>query len=146
MSETILPILRRHPIMTAAAVILSAAAIPAYSDYQLFLSYGPGGPPYNALGWFFSRCLVTPFRQEMLNTQMYEKRIQMGDTKTYLSFPDGKVPRREGVRPVVGSHAVPQRQINQLPSEEIKKVSLFTICWCLTGKISVTHKTSIRNQ
>lgn len=120
--------LRRHPLLTAAAFIgFSAATIPAYQDYQLYRSYGPGGPPYNAFGWFMSRFLMTPFSQEMFSIEMYQQRINQGETTTFIHLPDGKLPRRKGETPIVGPHVVPQRQISQLPNEEIKRVCSIVI-------------------
>ncbi|KAJ8100239.1 hypothetical protein POJ06DRAFT_100213 [Lipomyces tetrasporus] len=122
MPPRIFSTLRGHPLLTAAALLcFSAATIPAYQDYQLYMSYGPGGPPYNAFGWFISRFLITPFAQEMFGTEVYQQRINQGETTTFIHLPDGKLPRRKGKIPVVGPHAVPQRQINQLPNEEIKR-------------------------
>lgn len=115
-------VLRHHSILTTTAVIITALSIPAYRDYQLFISYGPGGPPHNALGWFFSRFLATPCGQEMFSTAMYERRILAGEDKSYLTFANGQLPQRDGETPVVSPHVVPQRQINQISSQNIQKV------------------------
>jgi hypothetical protein len=116
-------LLRRHSILTATAIITTALSIPAYHDYQLFISYGPGGPPHNVLGWFFSRFIATPFGQDMFHTRTYEQRIQSGENTSYLTFSnDGNLPHRAGERPVVGSHIVPQRQISQISTGDIQKV------------------------
>lgn len=96
------------------------ASIPAYKDYLLYMSYGAGGVPHNAVGWFMSRCFLTPFSQEMLGTEVYQKKIDSGATTTYIE-PDGKLPLRSGANPAMGPHVVPQRQISQLPDDEIKR-------------------------
>ena len=120
-------VIRRHSILATTTVIIIALSIPAYRDYQLFISYGPGGPPYNALGWFFSRFLVTPFGQEMFSTKVYERRILAGEDTSYLTFVGGQIPHRDGVTPAVGPHVVPQRQIDQLSSRSIQKVCFQSI-------------------
>jgi hypothetical protein len=120
-------ILRRHSILTAIAVVITALSIPAYEDYQLFISYGPGGPPHNALGWFFSRFLATPFGQEMFSTAVYERRILAGENTSYLTTADGQLPQRDGATPVVGPHVVPQRQIDQISGGEIQKVCFYFV-------------------
>ncbi|KAJ2961952.1 hypothetical protein NQZ79_g2832 [Umbelopsis isabellina] len=112
---------RRRPLLTAAAVLgVFAVSIPAYQDYQLYMSYGAGGVPHNAFGWFMSRCLLTPFSQEMLGTEVYQKKINQGAATTYIE-PNGKLPQRSGTNPAMGPHVVPQRQISQLPDDEIKR-------------------------
>jgi hypothetical protein len=122
MSENIIAFLQRHPLATASAAIALAAAIPAYRDYRTYMSYGAGGPPHNALGWYFSRFIITPFGQEMISTQMYEEAINKGESKSYISFADGRLPRRKGGRPTIGSHAAPNRQTSQIPADEMQKV------------------------
>ncbi|OKL61833.1 hypothetical protein UA08_02293 [Talaromyces atroroseus] len=121
MSENIITILQRHPLATASAAIALAAAIPAYRDYRLYKSYGAGGPPHNVVGWYVSRFIITPFRQESISTQMYEEAIDKGKSKSYISFMDGRLPRRKGGRPAIGSHAAPNRQTSQIPSDEMKE-------------------------
>ncbi|KAI7970754.1 hypothetical protein EIK77_007934 [Talaromyces pinophilus] len=115
-------VLRRHSVLTATSVIIAALSIPAYRDYQVFISYGPGGPPHNALGWFFSRFLATPFGQEMFSTAVYERRILAGENTSYLNFAGGQLPQRDGETPAVGPHVVPQRQIDQISGRDIQKV------------------------
>lgn len=120
--DTIVPLLQRHPVWTATAALALASAIPAYNDYRRYMALGAGGPPHNVLGWYYSRFIVTPFSQEMISTQMYEAKIHSGESKAYISLPEGRLPRRKGPRPSVASFAVPNRQTNQLPSEETCRV------------------------
>lgn len=58
----------------------------------------------------------------MFSTAVYERRILAGENKSYLTFGDGQLPQRDGETPVVGSHVVPQRQINQISGGDIQKV------------------------
>lgn len=85
-----------------------------WRDYTLFLSYGPGGLPQNALGWIVSGGLLRLMSVEMLSTAQYEK---SSDKRSWISPPP-----RAGLRPQVGSHPVPQRQLAQLPDEEVMAV------------------------
>ncbi|KAL3704428.1 hypothetical protein TMatcc_010119 [Talaromyces marneffei ATCC 18224] len=93
-------VLRRHSLLTATAFIITALSIPAYQDYRSFISYGPGGPPHNALGWFFSRFIATPFGQDMLGTGVYEPKVLTGKNKSYLTIANDQLPQRYGKRPV----------------------------------------------
>ncbi|KAE8548264.1 hypothetical protein EYB25_010058 [Talaromyces marneffei] len=113
-------VLRRHSLLTATAFIITALSIPAYQDYRSFISYGPGGPPHNALGWFFSRFIATPFGQDMLGTGVYEPKVLTGKNKSYLTIANDQLPQRYGKRPVVGAHAVPQRQISQISAGDVQ--------------------------
>lgn len=115
-------VLQRRSVLTATVVIFTALSIPAYKDYQLFISYGPGGPPHNVLGWLLSRLLVTPFGQEMFSTGMYEQRILAGENTSYLTVADGQLPQRNGEIPAVSPHVIPQRQIDQFSSSDVQKV------------------------
>lgn len=54
---------------------------------------------------------------EMLSTAQYEK---SSDKRNWL--PQYSYLPRSGPRPQVGPHPVPQRQLTQLPEEEVKAV------------------------
>ncbi|KAH8705565.1 hypothetical protein BGW36DRAFT_393147 [Talaromyces proteolyticus] len=111
----------KRALTAVAGLTVTAFAVPpAYRDYQTYLSYGPGGPPHNAVGWFLSRMIVTPLGQEMFSTEVYQRRIDRGETATYV-YPNGKLPKREGKVPRVGIHAIPQRQLDQVPSQSIRE-------------------------
>ena len=100
-----------------AVGLASFLSLVFWRDYNLFLSYGPGGLPHNAFGWIVSSILLRPMSVEMLSTARYER---SDDKRSWLPqlFP----PPRKGSRPQMGSHPVPQRQLAQLPDEEIKAV------------------------
>lgn len=101
---------------TVVAVGLASLLGPVFwRDYNLFLSYGPGGLPYNALGWMVSGGLLRIMSVEMLSTARYEK---SSDQRSWLP----QLSPRAGSRPQVGSHPVPQRQLAQFPNEEVKAV------------------------
>ncbi|OJJ42546.1 hypothetical protein ASPZODRAFT_76577 [Penicilliopsis zonata CBS 506.65] len=112
-------LVRRNPQLTAATATtaLLACSLQLYRDYNLFLSYGPGGPPHNVYGWLLSRFLVTPFSWNMFSTTMYDTSIRRGETESYLETP---LPKRKGERPRVGPHAIPQRQMDQFPPDQMR--------------------------
>ena len=93
----------------------------AWNDYNLFLSYGPGGPPYNVFGWFFATTMTRVMGIDMFDISKLEKDP---DQRTWLGedWPKG---HRSGPRPAVGSHVVPQRQLDQYPCKEIQEVSRY---------------------
>ncbi|GLA25930.1 hypothetical protein CBS147346_5883 [Aspergillus niger] len=94
-----------------------------YSNYRTYLSYGPGGAPYNLLGWFGVTFLLYPFGRNMTSTTVYEKKIANGETQSYLSEDtvDMLNALKKEKRPAVGPHYVPQRQIGEFAGEEVKK-------------------------
>lgn len=104
-------------VLSTLATISIALAPAAYRDYKTFMSYGPGGVPYNAFGWLIASVVLRPMTSEMFSTKVYDGQEDKG---TWLS--EG-LTRRKGERPNVGPHAAPQRQLNQVPGNEIQKVS-----------------------
>lgn len=91
----------------------------AIKDYRLYLSYGPGGLPYNVFGWLVANTLRI-FSREQLSPKPYDsKKLPFANETGYLpaKFP----PMRDSPRPELGSHPVPQRQLEQLPSKDIRE-------------------------
>lgn len=110
-------------LLTAVALLCAPAA---YRDYKKYLSYGPGGPPYNVIGWL-SMSLLAPLKRDMFNTDVYDRDIkEFGEEKSWLK----ELPDRNGLRPQLGTHAAPQRQLNQVPEEDIKEVGVFRSLNC----------------
>ena len=106
---------------TAAISTLGiAVAIPfAINDYRTYLSYGPGGLPYNITGWLITSILRV-FSREQLSTSIYDdKKLSFTDEPGLL--PTNFLSQRSSCRPRIGPHPVPQRQLEQLPSEEIRQ-------------------------
>ncbi|OOF99663.1 hypothetical protein ASPCADRAFT_503648 [Aspergillus carbonarius ITEM 5010] len=84
----------------------------AYKNYKTYLSYGPGGAPYNLLGWFGVTFLLYPFGRNMTSTTIYEKKIGSGETESFISEDiDILLGELKRERAVVGPHYVPQRQV-----------------------------------
>ncbi|KAJ5273248.1 hypothetical protein N7478_008373 [Penicillium angulare] len=110
---------------TTAAVVTSLILPPLYRDYSLFISYGPGGVPSNVFGWMIVRGLFQPLRGEMFSTDIYLQRADALEghgvgSEGFLTLAPEQA-RSVVDRPEVGPHAVPQRQLSQLPTDEIKE-------------------------
>ncbi|KAF2116607.1 hypothetical protein BDV96DRAFT_645032 [Lophiotrema nucula] len=124
--SSILDVIKTH--RAASIIALGAAiAIPlAIKDYRTYLSYGPGGLPYNAAGWLIAN-IARLISREPLSTSVYNNpSLPFANEPGYLpaDFPH----RRNSERPRLGPHPIPQRQLDQLPSNDIcaKLVTCFT--------------------
>ncbi|KAL4948054.1 hypothetical protein BDW69DRAFT_189626 [Aspergillus filifer] len=116
-----LPASTQRLIVAALPAAVVASLIPAaYRDYQSFLALGPGGPPYNPIGWLIVRLIFNPLGREMFATRMYDKKIKNGGEVSCLA----DLPSRKGARPTMGAMAPPQRQLDQFPSGEIKEKTM----------------------
>lgn len=97
-----------------------AIAIPfAVKDYLTFMAYGPSGLPYNAGGWIVAN-IFRVLSAEQFSTSRYDDRsLPLADEPPFLpaSFP----PPRASSRPRIGPHPIPQRQLAQVPSEEVRQ-------------------------
>ncbi|KAF7595880.1 hypothetical protein BBP40_004373 [Aspergillus hancockii] len=99
---------------------LSAMGMSDLENYRTFISYGPGGVPYNFLGWFAASVILSPWAAETLSTEVYARKIAAGETASYLSDEAVKARKRD-CRPEIGPHVAPQRQVVDFPAEEIKE-------------------------
>lgn len=134
LSKVRLPADRLTLVFTTAAVLGSALVLPTiYRDYCTFRDYGPGGLPNNVIGWLTVRALFQPFKREMFTTEEYVKRVEAaeghgkGDDGYLTLSPEQLASRSVTDRPVVGPHVVPQRQLTQIPDDDIMDVS-FVAC------------------
>lgn len=112
-----------HLTTTTLLTTISLASIlflgpSAYRDYKTYMGYGPGGLPYNVFGWLLATVVLRPMTSEMFSTDVYKSEIDQ-DSRSWL--PEGDL-RRKGERPLVGPHAAPQRQLDQIPGSEVQKV------------------------
>ncbi|KAL3456737.1 hypothetical protein BJX64DRAFT_281146 [Aspergillus heterothallicus] len=105
-----------HSQSAVPAAIIAALIPSAYRDYQSYLALGPGGPPYNVLGWACMKLIFNPLKREMFATEGYDAKIEAGEKEEHLT----ELPPRAGNRPKMGTFAAPQRQVDQIPSQEIK--------------------------
>jgi hypothetical protein len=117
--ERLTALFRAHRTASISLAVLAVAVPVAVKDYFTFLSYGPGGLPYNAKGWLMSS-FARLIAAETLSTSPYTNpALPLADEPPHLppSFP----PPRAGGRPNLGTHPVPQRQLDQLPAEEVRQ-------------------------
>ncbi|PYI08208.1 hypothetical protein BO78DRAFT_395822 [Aspergillus sclerotiicarbonarius CBS 121057] len=96
-----------------------------YQNYKTYLSYGPGGAPYNLLGWFGVTFLLYPFGRNMTSTTIYERKIAAGETASFISEETDTLLeglKRERAR--VGPHYVPQRLVREgeFAGEGVRKI------------------------
>ncbi|PYH96012.1 hypothetical protein BO71DRAFT_397520 [Aspergillus ellipticus CBS 707.79] len=107
-------------LTTAIAIILPRA----YRNYKIYMSYGPGGTPYNIVGWFIVAAILTPTGSyDLTSASVYEKKIENGESESYLSEATLRLlSEKTRERPTVGPHIAPQRQLDELPEEEVKKL------------------------
>ena len=123
-ASTILSTLKYHAASSAAsAALLTILLIGApwlYNNYREFLAIGPGGMPYNVRGWLMA-LFFKIFERDTLSTVEYDRET---NKDRWLDLSKEALPTRQGPRPNSGFHVVPVRQFDQLPSAEMKRVSL----------------------
>ncbi|KAF2785719.1 hypothetical protein K505DRAFT_380718 [Melanomma pulvis-pyrius CBS 109.77] len=108
-----------HRTATLSALGIAIVLPLAVNDYRIYLSYGPGGLPYNIAGWLIANTLHL-FGREQLSTRVYaDKTLPFADQPGLL--PAGFPPQRRSSRPKLSRHPVPQRQLDQLPDEAMRE-------------------------
>lgn len=110
----------RHPRAAIATGVAGLTLEWAVENYRKYLSLGEGGLPHNPIGWFMAT-LATAFSRETLSIAEYEKEFS---SAVYLDA--SKIPERRGSRPTTGWHAAPHRQVDRLPSSDVRE-KLFAI-------------------
>ncbi len=110
---------QRQPILgsviTGSTGILLALAI---ADYRRFKALGPGGVPYNVLGWLIVTLLLRPLAHSRRGTTKVDDFPTTGASQEVLDLPS-----RKGTRPDIGE-IIPQRQLSQNPGPEMRKVGV----------------------
>lgn len=94
-------------------------------DYREFLALGPGGVPYNVLGWAAITLLIRPFalsKAAATRTADYPPAAEAHADVAAL-------PPRAGPRARVGGIA-PHRQLSQHPPESMREVSPVFVSQC----------------
>lgn len=124
--------LRRFIPRSPSPILLTTTSITALTaliwlgirDYRAFIALGPGGMPYNVLGWAGITLLIRPFALS---------KAQATRTDDYLTTTEQAhedmiaIPRRRGKRPEVGGIA-PHRQLSQHAGEGMREVTDSCIC------------------
>jgi hypothetical protein len=104
-------------LFSFGGILLINLSLAIYRDYKTYLSYGPGGLPYNIRGWFISSAILRPLSTDVLNTGLYDWNP---DKRIWL--PPEWPPYDRGKRPKIGPHPLPQRQLDQIAPGECKEV------------------------
>jgi hypothetical protein len=107
-----------HSAIIAGVLTSIVLGRAAYHDYQVYLSYGPGGMPYNVGGWLFTSTVARALSINMFDVRDFEK---SPDERSWLGRDWPERPR-SGMRPKLGPHPIPQRQLDQHPSSEVQEV------------------------
>lgn len=111
--------LQNHKIAALSTLALALALPFAINDYRTFIAYGPGGLPFNVGGWLVAN-VMRLFAREPLSTTPYERQsLPFVDELAYL--PPDFPPQRSVDRPRLGPHPIPQRQLDQLPAEQVRQ-------------------------
>lgn len=116
-TQAIVPFLKAHRISLLSAAGLAITGQLILRDYNIYLSYGPGGLPYNIKGWLIS-ALLRLLCREPFSTKLYTSPSL--PFSSALGFLPDSLPKREGKRPKIGPHPIPQRQLDQLAPNHIK--------------------------
>ncbi|ROV93266.1 hypothetical protein VSDG_06864 [Cytospora chrysosperma] len=130
----------RSPKLAATAATLVALAIglsaPALArSYRGYLALGPGGMPYNVVGWAIQGALQLVARRDTRDPAPFADPRNQGPYEPHgrTSFlglslgsgPEGErgpaVPQRGGDRPVVPGYVAPQRQATQQGGEATRE-------------------------
>ena len=100
------------------AVLLGVVAVSLWAcfDYRLWRRQGPGGLPFNAMGWL----TTTVYRLVALNPYSVSSLRKLCGGPGDISSLTNLWPR-PGHRPRTNPHPVPRRQQNQQSEEEIAK-------------------------
>lgn len=129
-----------------AAVLGVALGIPVFRiaarDYHGYLALGPGGLPHNVVGWL-GQMLLKPLRKEPFGTSCYdETAFEKAGPNGHVAFLSEKdVPVRQAPRPVLGSWAVPSRQVSDLADKSIIEVCIMYHTSALDCISSTTYST-----
>ncbi|KAH7398947.1 hypothetical protein DE146DRAFT_512817 [Phaeosphaeria sp. MPI-PUGE-AT-0046c] len=102
-------------LVATAAIFLVPLTV---QDYFKYLSYGPGGLPYNVLGWLVTSSMRLMSREQLSTRPYHDPELLSSDE---MGFLPSSLPERDSSRPKLGSHPVPQRQLSQLPSVEMRQ-------------------------
>jgi hypothetical protein len=110
---------RRPPqelaVGAAALMAVVGTAFWCVRDYQDYMSLGPGGPPYNVVGWAMM-VVAKPIALSKSGA------LRVADYPTEGGHQDiHDLPDRAGTRALVGGIA-PHRQRSQLSPEHMKQV------------------------
>ena len=108
-----------HPAAVLSTLGVAIALPFVISDYRLFISYGPNGVPSNVVGWLFVTFTRLLAREQRSPAPYDDKALPFANEPGYLPT---DFPRPRGSkRPTLGPHPAPQRQLDQLPGDDMRQ-------------------------
>lgn len=112
---------KQYSAIAVAALTSLVLGRAAWKDYKLYRSYGPGGLPSNVFGWTVTNIL----RLIGIDMTDVSKAEKDADQRSWLGegWPSRK--SRDGSRPSVGPHPIPQRQLDQHGPKDVQQVCTF---------------------
>lgn len=123
------PALQNNPRTIAALAVAIALSFPTASyairSYRGYLALGPGGMPYNPIGWAIQGLLQLIAKWDTRATAPFrdpakQKPYAPHGTTPFLAGPS-PLPRRAGDRPDVPGYVAPQRQVTQQGGEDTRE-------------------------
>ena len=103
-------------------VLLLPLSYYAYFDYQGWYALGPGGLPHNVLGWLVQSLLRLRASRNVRDSSCYDVAMRSSELER-TCFLDGQLPDWTGKAPETAVWVAPHRQLKQVATAEIKKVS-----------------------
>lgn len=85
------------------------------ADYRRWRALGPGGLPYNVVGWAIASAL-RPLKREALSPAIY---AEIAAPAPWTRVRRDALPARREPRPPVSSHPIPHRQLGQRPAAAV---------------------------
>lgn len=110
---------------TTAAVTLGLLLPPAVRSYQGFLALGPGGVPYNLVGWAIQGIAglfaIDPLDVDAVDHPPPHIRHHYGDAgqQSYWPADEGPLPARRPPVPDIPAYTIPQRQMSDGPPDPV---------------------------
>lgn len=95
-------------LATVAATV--SLIVISVRDYRTWIALGEGGLPSNLRGWIVVTAM-RPLAGDPLDQSVFAEKLGSESDIPYLST----LPMRDLPRPIVAPHAVPHRQISQIP-------------------------------
>lgn len=126
-SITLPPALQNNPRAIAALAVAIALSLPTASyarkSYRGYLALGPGGMPYNVLGWAIQGLLQLIAKWDTRSPAPFSKPANQKPYEPHGTTPflaASPLPQRAGDRPDVPGYVAPQRQVTQQGGEDVR--------------------------
>ncbi len=101
-------------VFVCLAVLCMIAVLWSVRDYRAWKALGEGGLPTNIWGWV-AVTGMRPFAGDPLDQSVFAELLNGPSDVAYLKG----IPPRDMPRPIVAPHAVPHRQVSQIPGPEV---------------------------